>query len=197
MSLNGYKSDTTQQFQTINPRFSSTLRFNFSQPLLKDFGWKMSRRDVVLAQNNRDISEYNLSETMEDYVYRAKSAYWNLVYTRENLKVRQQSLKLARELLEQNKAEVEAGTLPPIEILTAQADVSTREADILEAEAMVRNSEDLLKTLINLQAENPRAARSTSSRRTPPPFPSRTSIWMKPFVKPTRTGPTFRPPGSS
>ncbi len=157
MSLNGGKSDTTRQFQTINPRFSSTLRFNFSQPLLKDFGWKISRREVILARNNRDISEYNLSQTMEEYVYRTKSAYWNLVYTRENLKVRQQSLRLARELLEQNKAEVEAGTLPPIEILTAQADVSTREADILEAEAAVRNSEDLLKTLINLQSENPQA----------------------------------------
>ncbi len=157
MSLIGYKSDTTRQFQTINPRFGSTLRFNFSQPLLKDFGWKMSRREFILARNNRDMSEYNLSETMEEYVYRAKSAYWNLVYSRENLKVRRQSLKLARELLEKNKAEIEAGTLPPIEILTAQADVSTREADILEAEAMVRNSEDLLKTLMNLEAENPRA----------------------------------------
>jgi outer membrane protein TolC len=158
MSLTGYKSDTTQRFQTINPRFSSTLRFDFTQPLLKDFGLKMSRREIILARNNRDISEYNLSETMEAYVYQAKSAYWNLVYALENLNVRRQSLKLARELLEQNKAEVEAGTLPPIEILTAQADVSTREADILEAEAAVRNSEDLLKTLINLQAENPQAA---------------------------------------
>ncbi|MBN1940493.1 MAG: TolC family protein [Candidatus Aminicenantes bacterium] len=157
MSLDGGKSDTTRQFQTINPRFSSTLRFNFSQPLLKDFGWKISRRNIILARNNRDASEYGLSETMEEYVYRAKSAYWSLVYTRENLDVRRKSLILAQELLEQNKAEVEAGTLPPIEILTAQADVSTREADILEAEAAVRNSEDLLKTLINLQAENSQA----------------------------------------
>jgi len=157
LSLNGYKSDTTRQFQTINPRFGSTLRFNFSHPLLKDFGWKMSRREVILAQNNRDISEQVLSQTMEDYVYRAKSAYWNYVYSLENLKVRRQSLKLASELLAKNKAEVEAGTLPPIEILTAQADVSTREADILEAEATVRNSEDLIKTLMNIQAENPNA----------------------------------------
>ena len=158
MSLTGYKSDTNQRFQTINPRFSSTLQFAFSQPLLKNFGWKMSRREIILARNNRDISEYDLGETMENAVFQVKSAYWNLVYARENLSVRRQSLKLARELLEQNQEEVAAGTLPPIEILTAQADVSTREADILEAEAAVRNNEDLLKTLINLQAENPEAA---------------------------------------
>ena len=156
-SLTGYKTDTTRQFQTINPRFGNTLRFNFSHPLLKDFGWRVARRDVLLARNNRDITEQNLAQTVEDTIYRAKSAYWNLVYSLENLNVRRQSLKLARELLDKSKAEVEAGTLPPIEILTAQADVSTREADILEAEAMVRNSEDLIRTYMNIVAEDPNA----------------------------------------
>ncbi|MBM3295308.1 MAG: TolC family protein [Candidatus Aminicenantes bacterium] len=158
LGLTGYKTDTTRQFQTINPRFGSTLRFSFSQPLLKDFGWRVSRREVLLARNNRDISELNLSQAVEDVIYRAKSAYWSLVYSLENLEVRRRSLKLARELLDKTKAEVEAGTMPPIEILTAQADVSTREADILEAEAMVRNSEDLIRTYMNLEAEIPGAA---------------------------------------
>ena len=155
MSLTGYKIDTTRKFQTINPRFGSTLRFNLSHPFLRDFGWKIARRELLLAQNNRDISEQSLNQNVEDVIYRAKSAYWNYVYSLENLKVRRQSLKLAQELLEKNKAEVEAGTLAPIEIFTAQADVSTREADILEAETLVRNSEDLLKTIMNLAAELP------------------------------------------
>lgn len=151
--LTGYLIDTNRRAQTINPRYGNTLRFDFSQPLLKDFGVKMTRREIILAQNNRDISEKNFAETMEETVYGVESAYWNFVYSIENLKVRRQSLKLARELLEKNRAEIEAGTLAPIEILTAQADVATREADILEAEAMVKNNEDLLKTIINLPAE--------------------------------------------
>jgi len=150
LSLTGYKTDTSRSFQTINPRYSSTLRFSFSQPLLKNFGFKMSRRDIILAQNNSDISDENFRRSLEETIYRAKSAYWNLYYSIENLKVRQQSLQLAQELLDKNKAEIDAGTLPPIEILTAEADVATREADILEADAMVKNNEDLLKTIINL-----------------------------------------------
>jgi len=153
LSLNGYKTDTSRRFQTINPRYGSTLRFTFSQPLLRGFGFKMSRREIILAQNNSDISDENFRRAFEETIYRARSAYWNLFYSLENLKVRQQSLKLARELLEKNKAEIDAGTLPPIEMLTAEADVATREADILEAEAMVKNNEDLLKTIINLEAE--------------------------------------------
>lgn len=153
VSLYSYMTDTNRRFQNINPRFGSTLRFSFSQPLLRDFGPKMNRREIIFARNTRDISEKNFSRVLEDTIYGAKSAYWNLVYSIENLRVRRQSLKLARELLEKNRAEIEAGTLAPIEILTAEADVATREADILEAEAMVKNSEDLLKTIINLQAE--------------------------------------------
>jgi outer membrane protein TolC len=158
LSLTGYMTDTNRRFQNINPRYGNTLRFTFSQPLLKDFGFKMNRREIIVAQNNRDISDSNFSKVLEDTIFDAKSAYWNLVYSIENLRVRRQSLKLAEELLAKNRAEIEAGTLAPIEILTAQADVTTRKADILEAEAMVMNIEDLLKTIVNLPAERENAA---------------------------------------
>jgi outer membrane protein TolC len=153
LSLYNYLINTNRSFQTINPRYGSTLRLNFSQPLLKDFGFKMSRREIIVAGFDREVSEENLNQLLEDTIYRIESAYWNLVYSRENLNVVRQSLKLAEELLEKNKAEIEAGTLPPIELLTAEAEVSLRQAEILEAQAQVRNNEELVKTIINLSAE--------------------------------------------
>ncbi len=153
LSLYNYLSDSNRRFQTINPRFGSTLRLNFSQPLLKDFGYKMSRREIIVAGFNREISDENFNQLLEDAIYRVKSAYWLLVYSRENLEVVRQSLKLAEELEEKNKAEIEAGTLAPIELLTAEAEVKLRQAEILEAEAQLKNNEELLKTIINLSAE--------------------------------------------
>jgi outer membrane protein TolC len=153
ISLDGYKNDTNRRLQTINPRYGSTLTFNFIQPLLKDFGFKASRREIIVAQNNSDISENTFKRVLQDTIYNVEQAYWNLVYSIENLKVRRQSLELARDLLERNKRAVEVGSLAPIEILSAQADVATREADIFEAETLVKNNEDLLKTIINLPAE--------------------------------------------
>lgn len=88
-----------------------------------------------------------------DTIYEVESAYWNFVHSIENLKVKRQSLKLAQDLLAKNKREVEVGTLAPIEILSAQTEVASREADILQAEALVKNNEDLLKTIINLATE--------------------------------------------
>jgi len=153
ISLSSFKYDSNQKYQTINPRYSTTLTFNFTQPLLKNFGTKMSRKEIIVAQNNFNISEENFRTSLQEIVYSVEEAYWNLVYTREILKVRQQSLNLAQDLLEKNRRAVEIGTLAPIEILNAQASVATREADILDAEAQVKNNEDILKTRINLSAE--------------------------------------------
>lgn len=153
VNINNYKNDSNRSFQSINPRYGSTLTFNFDQPLLKNFGYKNSRKDIIVAKNNLAISEKDFETALQDTIYSVEEAYWNLVYSQELLKVRQQSLELARDLLEKNQRAVEVGTLAPIEILNAQATVATREADILDAEAQVKNNEDILKTRINLAAE--------------------------------------------
>jgi outer membrane protein TolC len=151
--LYSYKNSSNQGYQTINPRFGATLSFNFTQPLLRDFGFRMSRRQIIIARNGQEVSEQRLRQALVDMVYDIEQAYWNLVYSRENLKVQQESLKLARDLLAKNTRELEVGTIPPIELLSARAEVASREADILQAEAQVKNDQDTLRTLLNLPRE--------------------------------------------
>jgi outer membrane protein TolC len=156
ISLSGYKTDSNRTGSTINPRYSSTLRLNFNQPLLKDFGSKMSRREILIARNNYQVSEYQLKRTLMDTIYSIESAYWSLVYSLDNLEVRRQSLQLARDLLEKNKRSVEIGTLAPMDVLSAQAEVATREADLIQAETQVLSNEDQIKVLLNIPEEESR-----------------------------------------
>jgi outer membrane protein TolC len=153
ISLSFSKNDSNVKYQTINPRFGSTLSFNFTQPLLRNFGLKNARREIIIAKNNRDISGAQFKSVLLDTIYSVEEAYWNYVYSIENLRVRTQSLKLAQDLLVKNKREVEVGTLAPIEILSAEAEVATREADILQAEALVKDNENQLRAVINLMPE--------------------------------------------
>ncbi len=159
LDLMGNKYDTTQGFQLLNPRYGSTLRFNLTQPLLRGFGLKVSRREIIVAQNNLDISVNQFQSVLMDMIYKVQEAYWNLVYSIEDYTVKQQSLQLARDLLAKNKKEVEVGKLAPIEILNAEAVVASREADILQAEALIRRNEDVLKNLLNLSEEEERRAK--------------------------------------
>ncbi|HZX10702.1 MAG TPA: TolC family protein [Acidobacteriota bacterium] len=153
LSLNGSMYDTNRNFMTINPRYSSQLSFDFSQPLLKNFGINVTRKDIIVAKNQLAMSEEELERALQEQIYQVEQAYWNYVYSIENLEVQRQSLSLAEELLDKNKRSVEVGAMAPIEIINAQATVAQRRADILAAEAEVKNNEDRLKTIINLAAD--------------------------------------------
>jgi len=148
--LTSYKTDSSESFLTINPRYGSTLTFEFIQPLLRGFGPTATRRAIIVAQHNRDISRSDFQGLLMDTVTRVEQAYWNLVYSIENLRAKQESLKWARDLLFKNQKELEAGLIPPLGLINAKAEVAGREADIIQAEAEIRNSEDILRTLINL-----------------------------------------------
>jgi outer membrane protein TolC len=155
LNLNTSKYDTNRTGVTINPSYRATLRLDYTQPLLRNFGNDLSRREIIVAKNNLNISEKDLQRSLQNTVYSVEEAYWGLVASIENLKVMQQSLKLAEDFLERQKRAVEIGTEAPIEILSARSEVATREADILAAQANVKNSEDNLKLILNLTAEDP------------------------------------------
>lgn len=157
IEFNTSKYDTNERAIIINPSYRSSLKFSLIHPLLKDFGTKTARREIIVAKNNFDISEKTLQIALQDSLYAVEDAYWNLLSAVENLRINKESLKLAQDLLEKNKVAVEAGTMAPADLFTTEAKVASRQADILRAETEVKNKEDMLKLIINLYAENPQA----------------------------------------
>jgi outer membrane protein TolC len=144
---------TNQLFQNYNPSFTGSLSFRLTQPLLRNFGWTVSRSQILVAQNTLDVSRSQFKTTLINTVYSVEQAYWNLVYANENLKAVQQSLDLGRDLLAKTKKEVEVGQKAPIDVLNVETTVASREAGILQAEAQVRRSRDQLRILLNLDAD--------------------------------------------
>lgn len=152
-SLSYDYSKNNQLFQSYNPSYSGRLNFSLTQPLLKNFGWTVSRRAIVVAQHNLEASRSQFKSVLIDTVFSVESAYWNLVYSIENLKTLRQALESGRDLLAKTKREVQVGTKAPIEVLNAEATVARREADILQAEALVKRNQDQLRMLLNLGAD--------------------------------------------
>ena len=150
-SLSSYKNETNRNFQTINPRYGSQILFGFSQPLLRGFGARIARKEILIARRDRDRAENSAKKAALDTIYSAETAYWDLVFAIEDLEVKRQSVRLARDLLERNLKEREIGMLAPIEVLSAEAEVAAREADILQAEAQVKSREDALRALLDMR----------------------------------------------
>ncbi len=148
--LDNSRNATNSRFSQINPRYNSMLRFNLAQPLLKNFGLTATKRAIYISRHNRDKSLSALKQQIIDLIYQAEEAYWNLVYSHQNLEVKEKSLGLAKDLLKQNEVQVKVGVSAPMDILTAQAEVAAREGEVLQARSQIQTYEENLRRILNI-----------------------------------------------
>jgi outer membrane protein TolC len=152
---NSGRVTTNNIFSSFNPQLSSTIGFNYTQPLLRNFTIDATRQQVLVSRKNREISDVQLQQSIATTVRNVKNAYWDLVYAISNLAVQQQSLQLAQQSYRDNRARVEIGTMAPLDIVQAEAEVAQREEAVILAEAAIRRQEDILRALISNPVDQP------------------------------------------
>ena len=148
ISWDNNRRETTNFFSSFNPSYSSSLAANYTQPLLRGFRIDGTRQQLAVTSINRDISDIDLRETITNTLSNVRDAYWELVYAVQTVAVQQQALELAEQLVRDNRARVEIGTLAPIDIVQAQSEAAARRQTLAQAEQTLRASELTLKQLI-------------------------------------------------
>jgi outer membrane protein TolC len=148
VSFNNSRSSTNQLFTSVDPRFDSTLFLDVSQPLMRNFGLDITTTPLKIAETNSKAADQRLQTRILDIQLQVTQAYLDLAFAIYELDVFKQSLAYARDLYENNKKQVEVGTLAPLEVVVAEAEVATREQQIIAGETAISNTQDRLKTLI-------------------------------------------------
>jgi outer membrane protein TolC len=141
-------TDSNSFLNSYNPLLQSGLSVNVSQPLIRDLFIDQARQNVAVSRTNRDIADTRLRESLVRTTAAVKSAYWNLVSARANVDARRSTLDLAQELGRVNKAKVDVGTSPPLDLVSAQAEVAADQEQLIIAETAVKQAEDRLRLLI-------------------------------------------------
>ncbi len=139
---------TNSPISSFDPNLQSGVQLAFSQPLLKDRRIDASRQQYIIAKRNRDSSELQFRESVVQTVATVKQAYWTLKATTANVGVQQRSLELAQELARQNRIRVDAGQIPPLDLVQAEAEVAQRRENLIRARAAADDAEDRLRRLI-------------------------------------------------
>jgi outer membrane protein len=142
------RAKSNSVYDSPNPSLLTNLTFSFTQPLLRNLKVDSARNQLVVSRMNREVSDIELRQTVLTTVRNVKYAYWDLKAAGASLQVARQSLDLAREALRNNKSKVEIGTMAPIDIVEAEAEVARRTEAVIVAEAAVKRSEDRLRTII-------------------------------------------------
>jgi hypothetical protein len=181
VSFDGSRSTSNNIFNTFNPRVRSNLNLTYSQPLLRNRAIDGNRQQLLISRNNRQISDFDLRATVVATIRSVRNAYVDLSFARANLRVQQQSLELAEQTLRDNRTRVEVGTMAPIDIIEAEAEVARNEENVIVAEAQITQAEDRLRALVfdpgtpefwRISNRRPRSSRrwwirSTSTSRPP------------------------------
>jgi outer membrane protein len=149
LSFNNTVQDQNAIRNSFNPATTSSLDLQFSQPLLQGFGFAINNRNIRIAKNNIRVNDYAFQQQVISTVANVVQLYWNLVSYIEQVGVVQQTLAYSQKLLEDNRKQVEIGTLAPVEVTRAAAEVASDEQNLLIAQTTVRQQEVILKNAIS------------------------------------------------
>ncbi len=148
ISWDSARTTTNNPIASVDPNLQSGIVFAFSQPLLRDRRIDEARAQYIIARRGQDSSELRFRESVVRTVATVKRAYWTFKASIANVGVQQRSLELSQELARQNRIRVEAGQLPPLDLVQAEAEVAQRREGLIQAKAIADDAEDHLRRLI-------------------------------------------------
>ena len=134
-----------------NPYTGSNLGLNVSQPLLRGFGLGLNRRFIRIAGDEQKIGGLLFQQQLIASVYGVIRLYTDFVALYQDVKVKQESVMTAERLLSDVSAQVEEGTLAPVEQTRANAQVFSTRQDLANSQGLLEEQEAILKNVLTRQ----------------------------------------------
>jgi HAE1 family hydrophobic/amphiphilic exporter-1 len=147
-SYSNDRATTQNVFNILNPQFTSTFNLSYLQPLLKNRGIDQGRRQIRLARKQLDLSDSQFRQRVIEIIAQVQRAYWDLVFARRDREIKRESVELARTQLAHNERLVEAGTLAPVDIISARVELERRNDEAAAAIDAIQRTENALKALL-------------------------------------------------
>jgi outer membrane protein len=151
-SFNNTRGSSSSTATFFDPFVQSNFIFVASQQLLNGFGLLANEHFIRIAKVNKNIADQALLQQVITSITAVGDAYWELVFARGNVDVAKEAIALADKTYSDNKKQVDVGTLAPLEIVQAEAQVATAQQALIVAQTTVLQDQ---LTLLNLIAKDP------------------------------------------
>jgi outer membrane protein len=149
LSYNNTFSDQNSLLNSFNPVTTAYLDLTFTQPLLQGFGIAANNRPIRVAKNNLKAADIVFKQQVIVTVQTVVQAYWLLVSANEDVEVKRKALALSQKLYSDNQKQVDVGSLAPIEIVRAEAEVASDQQALVTSQTTVLQQETILKNALS------------------------------------------------
>ena len=164
------RTSSTSAANLFNPSVQSSIFVGFQQQLLNGFGRSVNTRNIRIAKNNRKIADWAFTQQAITTVTNTITAYWELVFARENVRVQEQAVTVAQKLYNDNKKQLEIGTMAPLDVTRAESELATDRQNLIVAQTVHLQNQQILKNAIS---KNPLAPNLINVEIIPTELPSR------------------------
>ena len=152
-NFNSVKGSSNAPVNILNPFYSTSLSFTFTQPLLRGFGLFVNRAPISIAQRGITQSRANFEMEVNDLILLVVTDYWNVVQARENLAVQRESMDEAQKSYDRDKHALELGALPPLDIYRSESQVASRRVSVIQSEYFLKQTEDQLRRVLGADVD--------------------------------------------
>ncbi len=149
LSFNDQYLNENALTNNLNPTSSPTLGLSISHNLLNGFGIAVNSRQIIVAKQNLNVSDLTFQTQIISVVSNVLTLYWGLVSDLEDVRSKQGSYDLAQQLYNDNKKQVQIGTLAPIDITQAESQVATSQRDLIFSQSAALQQEVRLKDALS------------------------------------------------
>ena len=141
----------TNSSRSLSNYWQSSLGATITQPLIKNLGREATEVNINVSRLSKFASIEKFNTRLLNTVAQVKNEYYQLYNLREQVEVKKVSHELARKILSETKARVDAGVLPAMEILNAEFGAVSREKDLIDAEKAVSDQVDVLHLMLQIE----------------------------------------------
>jgi len=149
LGWNSQRLNSNTTFSLFNPQYQVGGTLTFTQPLWRNRSIDSTRSNIKLYNLDLKNSDSQFKQKVTETISSIQSQYWDLIAAIRNYQIKRDSVRLAQITLRDNKKKVEVGTLAPIEVTDAQANVAQREVELWSAEEIIISQENNLRALVS------------------------------------------------
>jgi len=148
-SWNNGRSDTNSNMSLFNPSYSSSMSFQFQQPLLRNRKIDSNRNQIKLTKLDMKTSDSSFKQSVTNVISNIHTNYWDLVLAIRNYEIARNSLTLGQINLRDNKKRLDVGTIAPINVIQAESQLASRELALEQAEERILSAENAIRKLVS------------------------------------------------
>jgi len=142
---NNTRSSSTSAANLFNPSVNSTIFAGFQQQFTERVrAWRQHTKHPHRQEQpqNRGLG---LHPAGYHHSHEHHQLYWELAFARENVKVQQQAVTVAEKLYNDNKKQLEIGTMAPLEVTRAESELATNRQNLIVAQTLQLQDQQVLK----------------------------------------------------